>query len=238
MNNKILARIVAAVMAVTMLGTVSFAELQNTTNVNPSEYETGSTADALNAQTTRTVLAVKTTNATTYPNLASISDDDILDVQQLTGTAGNAYNATLNIDETRLGETRYVAVYFGGNNGVVGKTIIEAKASAKSPVLKKIDVFTDITIGDKKYTNLVGATYEYTAQAAETVTRWGIKLGKYTTDEDANETVAAESGVAILANDTDVQLNAGGKIKFTGIVYGVEKATGVTIKGRGFVEFE
>ena len=209
MNNKILARVVAVVMAIAMLGTVSFAKTYNNV-ATPSK-------EGITTQATKTVLAVK--SETGVAATTSITDENILAVKQLTGD----YPTSIDVDTNRLGDAEYIVVFFGGSNGITDSVAIETNP-VKDAILTRISVQDNVVLDGVKYTNVVCGEYTYTnnSGATEKIASYGITLAKYADEE----TTTPNEGTAVEFNDdiadgSTFELANGATLKITGIVYGV-----------------
>ncbi len=157
MNNKILARVVALVLAVMMLGTVSFAATLG--------VDSGDAAD----QATKTVLAFATDDALLN---APASNDDIIAVMQQ-----DAEVTEIAIDEAKVADKKYVVVLFGGSDGKTSKAVITKVADV---VLNKVIVKKEYVNDYKKYTNVAYAQMSFDATAV--TTSYGIRFNSF----DAN----------------------------------------------------
>ncbi len=237
MNNKILARIVAAVMVVAMLGTVSFAENGiDKTNATVTAETDNSTITGL---TTRTILAFAN-SGTTVPD--EIDPDNILAVIQT--SEANEYAGSFKYDASRIADGMdTVIVLFGGGEGEPEQVNIEIPADVKAPILTKINVYNTVEIGGKEYTNVVRAEYAYenTSGNVENIASYGIKMGPYANDT----TNTLEDGVqeADFAFGAKTDLAAGATLKFSAILLGVPSTLngGKTISdvgARAYITFQ
>lgn len=198
MNNKILARVVAAVMAVMMLGTVSFAASLSgnalTTDV-PAGYEDDNNA-------TKTVMAFFADSAdATEP----ASNDAIIVLDQYTG----ATETSFTIDAAKQGENTHVIVLYGGDNSATAKRAVIALATEPTSGEKDVTVTVknSIVIDDKEYTDVLLITGAFTPVEGETVSEYGFN---FTNNEGKSLNMAGTTYVA-----------GTGAFKYSAIMFGV-----------------
>ncbi len=176
MNNKILARIMAAVMAVAMLGSVSFAA--DTVDVSDSVENQPS-------NTIKTVMAFKTASIVTDgATAAPASDDDILYLAQ-----GDAYpTTTIDIRDGYLAtmtEGEKIWVRYGGDTSAPATVCVYTAPAAEvadvAPYLQKITVHKTYKGSDGvEYKDVVAASYTIPVRANTVINSYGIRFGKYT----------------------------------------------------------
>ncbi len=159
MNNKILARLIAAVMAIAMLGTVSFAA-----SLTDDVLDVTADTDAAYADNNgvKTLLAYVAESASAEP----AAEDIVAIVQNDDGAAPT----TIKIDPAKIAENEYLVVRFGGNGTAVDKTI----AFAANEVAVAVE--DEITIAEKLYTDVAYFAQEVTLGDGEKVTNYGFKL--------------------------------------------------------------
>ena len=126
MNNKILARIVATIMAVMMLGTVSFAASLSGANADVSD----ATLDAGYAdQDEKTFIAFCTADQASEDPTA---EGNVIVALDQISTVPTAFT----IDTDKIGEATHLVVMFGGTEGITGKAVIEIpEAEEDQPVV-------------------------------------------------------------------------------------------------------
>ncbi|MBR5155175.1 MAG: hypothetical protein IKW62_01660 [Clostridia bacterium] len=218
MNNKILARVVAVVLAVMMLGTVSFAADKVITPDAPSAGVT--------AQTTKTVLAFATDNANA--NTVDTANGDVIValIQQ-----EEDLPTTITIDDAKITDKDYIVVLFGGSEGATSKSVIDLATAAK---LDFITVYDKLTIGEgeeeKTYTNVAYAKFSFAVPANKTAASYGIKFNSYDAEGEA---VGNEKDF----NSTTV-VAGGGTVNFGAVVFGVpyDELQG-TVKAMPYVNY-
>lgn len=154
--NKLMARIVAAVLAVMMLGTVSFAANLNADNNQiPAEV----TSDF------NTVWTVK----------ATASDGTIVALYQ-----DNKEPGTIEIDPKKLGNSNYVDVVYSGGNVTEASQMKTVKLYVnKNDNRSNITVAKTITLGEgedaKTYSNVAFVTNTFSA-AGKNISKLGYTL--------------------------------------------------------------
>ena len=163
MNNKILARLVAAVMAIAMLGTVSFAATISSVKVDTTTdtvLNVANDTDAAYADNTgvKTLMAFAADTANAEPAAADI----IALVQNDDATAP----ASIKIDAAKLVGKHYVIVRFGGN-GSVAKRVICLDGTAVTPK-------DTITVDGAEFTDVAYFTANIDTEG--TVKNYGFKI--------------------------------------------------------------
>lgn len=125
MNNKILARIVATIMAVMMLGTVSFAASLTGATADVSD---ATLAEGYAGQDEKTFIAFCTGNQDDVDPTGKV----IVALDQISNVP-----TEFTIDTSKLAETdEYIVVLFGGTAGLTGKAVIEIpEAEEDQPVV-------------------------------------------------------------------------------------------------------
>lgn len=162
MNNKILARLVAAVMAIAMLGTVSFAATISSVKVDATTdtvLNVANDTDAAYAGNAgvKTLMAFAADTANAEPAAADI----IALVQNDDATAP----ASIKIDADKLAKD-YVIVRFGGN-GSVADRVICLDGTAVTPE-------DTITVDGAEFTDV--AYFTASIDAEGTVKNYGFKI--------------------------------------------------------------
>ncbi len=228
MNNKILARVVAVVMAVAMLGTVSFAAATGSVDATNNTVTSSTDKTDYAAQETKTVLAfAHDSSAASIPTTPA--DENILAVVQISeNTPGN-----FTYDPDRLGTNDQIVVRFGGSNGVTDEVVLNVKSDTTT--LTKMSFFTSVRAANgTEYKNVVGATYEYKNGTGATVSisEYGIDFAKYP-NGNVNGDEEPISGSVITVTEevtTPATLTVvdGGILSFTCFVYGVPEGTDTT----------
>ncbi len=222
MNNKILARVVAALMAVMMLGTVSFAAEKDITATEPT-YTGQKTVLAFIAESGKG-------NDTTY----SPADAEIVAVDQLAD--GAPYPTKLNIADDKLANTTGKSLYvrFGSEAGTVKTTEIALAADAQAPHLMSISAAATATINGTTYENVVYAKYAIPMHAGYTLDKYGVAFGRFsgtpTVSEEGVFSGTAANGadgqnaasiVDVKATSNTLIEGAGGTVSFEAIILNV-----------------
>ncbi len=214
MNNKILARVVALVLAVMMLGTVSFAADKQLTPAAPD-------ANGYAAQATKTVLAFATNDEqATAPE----ANADIVAVIQDANVP-----TTITIDDSKIAGKNYVVVLFGGTNGVTDKAIIDVSTGA---TLEAIVVDKTVTIDGQEYTNVAAAKFSFAVPTGKTAASYGLKFNSYNSE-----------GIAVGTEKefkSTTEVVGGGTVNFGAVVFGVPATglQGAAIKAVPFVNYK
>ena len=137
MKNKFLACVIAGVMVMTMLGTVAFAADAVTGDkefIKPGSYLTG--------QATHTLIAFAADSADATIDYAIANPDKIVAVEQ---DADASKKAIISIDNDKIGESKYIIVFYGGNSA-------DATNKAVIPVTGE---FTSVKIEMDSYPEVV-----------------------------------------------------------------------------------
>ena len=201
MNNKILARLIAAVMAVAMLGTVSFAASLTSNETANATLDVTADIDAAyagyGASDVKTFIAYAAVDAAADP-----AAEDIIAIVQ-----DSDVPATFEIDPAKIDDNKVLVVRFGGNGTATDKTI---SFVANEGV---VTVEDEIIVADKEYTDVAYFAKEVVLGAEEAITNYGFKL---------KNTAAGNAGNTLYFTD-DVVLEAGTdgtytfSILFTGV---------------------
>lgn len=210
MNNKKLARIVAAVMAVAMLGTVSFAASLTGDEITVVD---ANKPDGYDAQAKKTGIAFYAVNpdADTIP-----AAEDIVAVFQDDSVAANTVDSGIKIDAPKAiadGNTHLV-IRLGGVNGTVKDTYL---ALTGGDLADFADIKAEYVVGENTYSNV--AVLEKTVTPASAITSYGFKVWK--TDEAG--TTTSENPYYFISNDTEFA--GGGTYTYGIILLGVDGAT-------------
>ena len=219
MNNKVLARIVAAALAVMMLGTLAFAD-------NTAEYEDGtitSTTDAAyGAQTIFTLLAYKADSETD----TEFVDADIIAIEQSINIADIK---DIEIDPAKV-DTRYIKVLYGGKEGVTKSATIDLLTSEDLTAIT-ISALTEgqghgdyvFDIEDENgelvpttFQNVVKVVCSFAPKAGKTITKIGVKFQGYTAGTENKMGYKFEKDVNIAGS--------GVGIDYTAYLFGVPEA--------------
>ncbi len=206
MKNKFIAGAVAAVMAVTMLGSVSFAAAADM-NVIAPEADSGYAA-----QTTKTILAFATDNAAAVaPDIAC--GDVIVAVEQRSDVP-----KSIKIDHDKLTGKKFVVVRYGGSTPVNDTVIIPLVSEGDEDVnLTALTVDDNVTVDGTTYTNVATATFTYrnNTDATQTITKCGVVFTSSTENSSA-ATVATGATDAI-----SVGVEVGGTFTYEAVVLAV-----------------
>ena len=195
MNNKILARIVAVVLAVMMLGTVSFAAELTDGNIT-SDF--ASDADYA-AQTTKTMLAYKAATA----DAGLTNDNQIIAIAQ-------GGDDVLNVPVAAV-ETDYIKVVYGGNNGVTKTATIDLRTSVDYDALTSLTI-ENVTVGENTFTNVIKVTYTFNAVAGKTINKVGVKF---------KGALVGESYTKGADVSDDVNITGDGSVDYEAYLFGV-----------------
>lgn len=196
MNNKILARLIAAVMAIAMLGTVSFAAALTDDVLDV----TADTAEAYAGNT-----GVKTLLA--YVADAADADPAAEDIIAIVQNDDGAVPTKIDIDKDKLTKD-YLVVRFGGNGTAVDKTIAFA-ANAGT-----VAVEDEIVINEKLYTDVAYFAKEVTLEAGQSLTNYGFKV--------ANNKAGNAGNVFYFTDDLALETGEGGAYTFSILFAGVD----------------
>ena len=210
MNNRILARIVAAVMAIAMLGTVSFAA-----SISGDVIDINADAD-FKTQTQKTVVAYFASAADAEP-----AASDIIAMYQ-----SNEAPEAIKIDTTKetalQGDNRkYLVVRYGGSDVEAQNFAIDLNGNATT-VVPASTYTIDYVTWEKEISNVAYFTQEIgTLEAGKAIESYGFKLWKtggentsdqkplYFTGDTMLEGDGSYSfGIVMVAVPSDVTLNA------------------------------
>ncbi|MBR5613974.1 MAG: hypothetical protein IKW64_01545 [Clostridia bacterium] len=217
--NKLMARIVAVVMAIAMLGTVSFAD------VTGADYDNGTltpgTPDV--SRTTKTLLAFATDSANDFTFdegndviIALVQDDTI--------------DTTIPVDTTRVGNKKYISVIIGGD-GTTDTAYID-----NTPEVAAINASTEpITIDGIEYKNVVSVTYNITDGNGRTLAKYGMSFNSY--DKTTGEVRNVDEKIDVVTVPTGA-IVLDGTFTFTAVVLGVNvEALNGTVKATPIIEY-
>ncbi|MBO4941479.1 MAG: hypothetical protein J6D15_04680 [Clostridia bacterium] len=222
--NKLMARIVAVVMAIAMLGTVSFAASYADGTVTP-----GVAPNDAEAQETVLVFATNTARDQVYSD-----GDKIIGLAQETDVP-----ASIPVNAADLEGYDYITVAYGGSDGTVDYAYINIKGNvALTAVVAAKEVkLTDKETGEEvTYTNVAYAVFEIPADGA--LTEYGIKFNSYASEEDvdpkdANQEIKVSE---TLGEPTTIS----GNVTFAAVVLGVpyaDFAEGTVVKATPYVVY-
>lgn len=206
MNNKIMARMVAVVMAVMMLGTVSFAA-----TISADNTTIGTADDYATSQTTYTILAYAAASAeATEP----AEDSDILALIQ-----GGSVPESITIDPANIAANKtYVIVEYSGNNGSLARKSV-AVADRTEEITVDITVDSTIEAGGKTYKNVAFGEHKFTKDENKTIKKVGFKVASKKNDGKEVDQAAP-----------DTVITGGGDITFSLLIYGVPEDEEITLK--------
>ncbi len=196
MNNKIFARIVAVVLAVMMLGTVSFAA-ELTDGKITSDF--ASDADYAN-QTTKTMLAYKAATA----DAGLTSDNQIIAIAQ-----GNDA-AVLSVPVAGV-DTDYIKVVYGGIDGVTRTATIDLRTSVDMEALTSLTL-SEVEVDGKTFTNVIKVEFTFEGVEGKTINKVGVKF------KGAMVNDAYTKGAEVF--DT-ANIAGGGSFDYTAYLFGV-----------------
>ena len=215
--NKLMARIVAVVMAIAMLGTVSFAATADVADDNTS-ITTTAVAESMTG-TTRTLMAYATDDNT--DNVFDEDNDEIIALVQ--GTAAEVVG-TIPVESSKVTKD-YVVINYGDDQGNTDTITIK---------MVKGLVSVNVTIGDLKivtttYQNVAYATYTFVANAI-TDSTYGLHFYNSQKVDPANGKTPADVDDVPAGEIHGVQVNAPaaakitgeGNVSFTAVIFGVE----------------
>ncbi len=214
--NKLMARIVAVVMAIAMLGTVSFAAgSANYADGNITDVNAGNAA----GQDVVTVLAFATNTAN---DTVFDGDDKIIAVVQATEDPTTISVVADDYD--------YITVAFGGSEGKTDYAFIDNKGEV---ALTALNVQRELTLTvngeEKTYENVAYAVY--TGTASKALTKIGMKFNSYNGDTPYGTEQTFEKAVDIAV---DGAFSFG--VLILGVPYDQIDAAGRTVKAYGYVE--
>ena len=218
MNNKMLARIFAAVMAIAMLGTISFAA-----SISGNEIIVGAPEGGYAKQTQKTVVAYY---AATEDAVAPAAPEDIIAICQADNSA--EMPETIKIDTTKdtTAERKYLIVRYGGSSEAATSYAIDLTTnSAEVEVAPSYDVEYENWI--KRYTGVASFTKAITLEAGETVKSYGFKLWM-----EGGEDTSAEKPL-YFTKDTELSSD-GGEFTFGVVLLEVPTAKVTNLKAEAF----
>ena len=191
-----MARIVAVVMAIALLGTVSFAASYDSGLVKP-----GVEANEAEAQETVLVFATKTAKDQAY----TVGDDKIIGIAQDTDVPEE-----IPVNAADLTGYDYITIAYGGSDGTVDYAYIDIRGNVG---LTTVVAAREVEIDGVIYENVAYAKFKMTADG--TITKYGIKFNSY----DENGAVVAGAVEKDFSVTTTIVAN--GEIEFGAIVLGV-----------------
>ncbi len=162
MNNKILARLVAAVMAIAMLGTVSFAAslTYDTLNTTGADY-----TEAYDNDSVKTLIAFVADDAEAEPDATNIIAIDQVE---------EGY-PSVKIDTAKLNKEN-VIIRFGGLQGQYSDTVISL-ATGNDVTAETTVIGKDATYGhDVEFTDVAYFADTITVPAGQNATSYGMKI--------------------------------------------------------------
>jgi len=219
--NKLMARIVAVVMAIAMLGTVSFAANYASAT---GEITTGIADDTNDAMETVLVYATNT------PGVAYADGDVIVAIKQ-----GADVSGTINVDQTKVAnaDKDYLTIALGGTDGQVAYTSIDIRGTVD---VAAVTVKNEIELDGITYTNVAYATFTETVKG--TVSEYGIKFNSY--ESAAATEPKADADEAVLKKVLDEPTVMDGTVTFGAVIMGVPYDTftaGTVIKATPYVVY-
>ncbi|MBR2453187.1 MAG: hypothetical protein IKB32_03980 [Clostridia bacterium] len=211
--NKLMARIVAVVMAIAMLGTVSFAAGYAGGAVTP-----GVAPNDAEAQETVLVFATKTANDQAY----TAGADKIVAIAQEANVP-----TSIAINPDYIADYDYITIAYGGSDGTVDYAYVDLRGEA---TLQEIVVADTIVLDGVTYENVAYAKFSFKADG--TITKYGIKFNVYDDEGEAVEG-AVEKDFSVTAT-----IAAEGQIEYGALILGVPygELRG-TIKAIPYVEY-
>ncbi len=240
MNNKILARVIAAVMAVAMLGTVSFAEDLTFTKDVTAPTESGQ----------KTIMAFKTAGTVTDASSTVPADADIIYLDQTTGDYPTAKIAIKDGYLDGMAEGEKIWIRYGGTNQASASTfLVYEKAMAQQvdltpdltlfeTVLKEIELLdvvnTDNEGGNTFYKGVAAVKYEIALKSDAKVKEFGVTFGKFdskdlpvkATDNTITWPTTGKDGSRLVnvpgtVGDTVLTSDDGAKLTYKAVILGV-----------------
>ncbi len=161
--NKLMARIVAVVLAVMMLGTVSFAA-----------------SATLNAEKDTI-----TTNATAHQTIKATAGSTIIALYQ-----GASLPETIKINPAKIGSNNTITVEYGGGTGGYVTQEVPVPADAEDEPIE-VDVKTTYTTQDgTTYKDVAHVSNSFTVEAGKTATSFGYNITVSGTGFDTPKTKA------------------------------------------------
>ncbi len=215
MNNKILARVVAVVLSVMMLGTVAFAaptfDMENTITNDTTGI------DGFADQTQKTMIAFQ---ADSEDAEAPDAADDILAIDQDAGI-----DATVTINGADISKD-YIIVVYGGIDGKGSRYSMAAREIADDPTVLPGTTITlsagAVEAGDGKIIKnaIVVNTAFPTLAETKTVTKYGYKASLAEGGTKTNDIYVEPVG--------GLEVLGGGTVNFNLLMVGVPDNTAIT----------
>ena len=170
MNNKVLARIVAVVMAIAMLGSISFAA-----SISGDVINVGNLSAAYKAQDQKTVVAYYAAE----PDEVNPADEDIIAIYQSDEATDSVKINTAQNTASEGSDRKYLVVKYGGSS-VDAQTFAIALNSNSNPVTLEGNTYTiDYGNYEKEFSNVAYFKQEIGAlEAGQTIESYGFKLWK------------------------------------------------------------
>lgn len=217
MNNKLLARLFAVVMAVALLGTVALA-------ANPA-YDKASgeiTTEAGNfgSDAYKTFLAFYANEATAETPATA---DDVVALVAGKYTA-ETFPAKVAIDTTKATKD-YIIVQYSGSNGNPTRLAIDVRDKDVTTVL---DVLDELVIGETTYKGVAVAEASFECRAGSTVEDFGIHFTKDGSTGDGAKISAKGLGKTLISGE--------GAVAFKAAILGVPDGT--TLVAKSYIEYK
>lgn len=204
MNNKTLARVMACIMAVAMLGTVAFADAVTGDKevLKPNSY----IAD----QSVNTLLAFAADSAAAGIDYAVENPGKILAIAQ-----DAADISSILIDSTKIAETdTHVIVLYGGKEAnaatsiAIPLTLVDVEIGEATDALKSITLDSATFGTEVTYTDLIAAEYTFTAEQVNNFRVLGAKFTR-TGAAGAESVTVTEDVPAVFSGEGSVTLTVG-----------------------------
>ncbi len=216
MNNKVLARIVAAVLAVMMLGTFAFAATYTGGTITSTDE------DVTEAQTIYTLLAYKADSV----NDTEFTDADIIAIEQSTDLAKIK---SITVDPAKVG-TGFIKVLYGGKEGLTKDATIALPSDAE---IEEIEISAlgegfghgNYVFGEQEFSNVVKVEFTVAGIEGKTITNVGVEFkGEAVEDviDPATEEVIIAAGTKTGNKvEKEVEVAGGASVTFTAYLFGV-----------------
>ncbi len=224
MNNKLLARLVAVVMAVALLGTVAFAAVDD---VAPTYDKTAGEIDIdfdkagfFTGQGYKTFLAFYSNDAEAEAPAAA---DDVVAVLQGQYPSGS-FPKKIAIDTTKTAKDYIIVQYSGTSNNPV-RVAIDVRDKDEFAVL---EVLEELVIGGVTYKDVVVAEETFTCKEGYVVSDFGIHFTK-----DGSTNPGAK--ISALA-DGKTLVSGGGEVTFKAAILGVPEGT--TLVAKSYINYQ
>ncbi len=206
MNNKILARVMACVMAVAMLGTVAFADAVTGDKevLKPGSY--------IDGQSVNTLLAFAANSETADINYAVENPDKILAIAQ------GAADTSILIDSTKIAEDdTHVIVLYGGKEATnaaasvaIPLTLVDVELDKEEEFLTSITLDSATFGTEVEYTDLIAATYTFTPAEINNYRVLGAKFTRTPKTGGTAESVTITEDIpTVFSGEGDVTLTVG-----------------------------